>query len=77
MGRVFVTADGQVRLDELREPVEVSTPDGHTLGYFYPAGNGARQSPHSIEELEQLRKVRTGRTLAEIREDLNERGIPL
>ncbi len=76
MGKVFVNADGQVRLGDVREPVEICATDGHTLGVFYPTVKGATQSPHSIEELEELRKVRTGKTLAEIREDLNKRGIP-
>jgi hypothetical protein len=76
MTKVFVDASGQVRLDELREPVEICSPDGRTLGVFCPMANPAKKSPYSIEELERLRKVKTGRTLAEIREDLNKRGIP-
>ncbi len=77
MTKVFVDASGQVKLDGLREPVEVCASDGRTLGIFSPIGRPTTPPPHSIEELEALRKVKTGRTLAEIREDLNKRGIPL
>jgi hypothetical protein len=77
MIKVFLDASGQVKLDGLQEPVEVCTSDGRTLGLFSPIGSPTTPSPHSIEELEELRKVKTGRTLTEIRDDLNKRGIPL
>ena len=77
MTKVLVDASGQVRLDDVKEPVEVCTRDGRSLGVFCPNNTPVRPSPYSIEELERRRKERTGKTLDEIREDLKTQGINL
>jgi len=77
MTKVLADASGQVRLEDLSEPVEVCTRDGRTLGVFCPTAGPAKPSPYSIEELERRRKERTGKTLDEIREDLKKQGINL
>jgi hypothetical protein len=57
--------------------VELTAPDGRILGRFVTENFGKPppgfQSPFTDEELEEFRKVRTGRPLVDIIRDLEKR----
>jgi hypothetical protein len=71
---VKIVADAALadKLPSVDAPVEICDTSGRTLGYYspVPAATGEPgtkpRSPHSIEELQQLRQQRTGRPLSEI-----------
>lgn len=78
MTRITVNPDTQTqraRLKGVAHPIEICDADGQTLGYFHPAPaiRLADLSPHSDEELAELRKQKTGRPLADILRDLEEK----
>jgi hypothetical protein len=75
MTRVVVNATIRAQLHNLDAALEVCDESGQTLGYFHPiveAGvSGKITSPYTDEEIEELRKQRTGRPLAEILKGLD------
>jgi hypothetical protein len=72
MTQVMLDAGSVAPLAAFREPVEIHDADGRLIGYFHPAqtSNGSVPSPLSREELEERRRHRGGRPLAEILKDL-------
>ena len=59
------------RLRSASDSVEVHDESGIVVGYFHPIDHqSSSPSPHSREQLEQLRLQRTGRPLADILRDL-------
>ena len=60
------------------DAVELKDASGRKLGTFVPDGLGklppGAKSPFTDEELAELRKQRTGRSLADIMRDLEARG---
>jgi hypothetical protein len=80
MTKLTLNAAATAQLDALHEPTEICDPKGKTLGVFHPATNGNGAKPHSQysrEELEELRKDRSGCTLEEIWQRLETMGIPI
>ena len=77
MNRVTVDAQTQAKLSNFSERVELYDESGRMLGMFTPILGPekikelADECPFSEEELEELRKQRTGRPLSEILNDLN------
>lgn len=77
MTKVTVDAATRAKLNNLNELLELCDERGRTLGYFHPAVHlsspeqAKALSPFSDEEIEELRKQRTGRPLSEILKDLN------
>ena len=76
-----IVADAQLsqRLRNAKAPVTVVDENGHMLGvfdplYVAPPGIAAARSPHTVEELKELRNQVGGRPLAEILRDLEKRG---
>jgi hypothetical protein len=76
MSRVTVDAATMARLHNLDEFLIFCDESGRTLGYFRPGvppdvpAGGRITSPVSDEEIEELRKQRTGRPLSDILKDL-------
>jgi hypothetical protein len=76
MTRVTVNASIRAQLHNLDAALEVCDESGQTLGYFHPiiepgpSGGEKAASPYSDEEIEELRKQRTGRPLTEILKNL-------
>ena len=74
MTRVIVNATIRAQLHNLDAALEVCDETGQTLGYFHPivesGVSGKVASPYTDKEIEELRKQRTGRPLAEILKDL-------
>jgi hypothetical protein len=76
MTRIIVDSDLLARLHGLGERLEFCDESGRTLGVFQPApaklapGEGVDGSPFTREQLEEFRKQRTGRPLADILRDL-------
>jgi hypothetical protein len=75
MTRLILDASALTILPKLTEAVELLDESGKTLGQFHPTkrAEGSQpsfKSPHTREELEQLRLQRTGRPLADILRDL-------
>ncbi len=66
------------QLLQASEVVELRDPDGNVIGTFSAEGLGklppGAKSPFTPEEMEQRRKVRTGRPLKDILRDLEARG---
>jgi hypothetical protein len=65
MTRILADADLTARLKTLKGPARVVDEAGHTLGVFQPEGLAlpgvaATLSPHTDEELRELRKQRDG-----------------
>jgi hypothetical protein len=75
MTRVKVNAAIRAQLHNLDAVLEVCDESGRTLGFFHPivesSDSGRIKSPYTDEEIEKLRKQRTGRPLAEILKDLD------
>lgn len=81
MTRITVDDALGARLAEAHEPVVICDPAGRVLGSFRPfslpasSAEAKALSPFSDEEIEELRKQRTGRPLSQILADLeNEHG---
>jgi hypothetical protein len=80
MTKLVADKNGQVKLDQLKEPVEICSNKGRTLGICYPQPNGSRHGPaiksdYSIEELKRLREEarhQKGKTWAEIKAKLEQ-----
>jgi hypothetical protein len=78
MTKLIVDAATRARLNNLDGPLEMCDESGKTLGYFQPLNNLAGQpgpvprSPFSDEELQKRRQQRTGRSLSEVLERLNQ-----
>ena len=71
MTQLILDASALVILPKLTESVEILDESGKTLGLFHPVDQqDTSPSPHSREELEQLRLQRTGRPLADILAEL-------
>jgi hypothetical protein len=75
MTRITLDAGTVAKLRRLNDLVEIRDEAGHILGHFHPLlvprdSEGKIISPISDEEMEQLRKERTGRSLKEILADL-------
>jgi hypothetical protein len=73
MTRVIGNAAIRAQLHNLDAALEVCDESGQTLGYFHPIIESSGEkitSPYSDEEIEELRKQRTGRPLTEILKDL-------
>jgi hypothetical protein len=71
MTKVFVDAATRERLHDLDGLLEVCDESGRTLGYFHPVANQQTaavetRSPFTKEEIERRRAQRTGRSLGEI-----------
>jgi hypothetical protein len=72
MTKVIVDEAMLAKLHNLDAPLEICDTLGRTVGFFHPAvGPGtsnprAIRSPVSDDELQQRRKQRTGKTLAEV-----------
>lgn len=66
------------QLRQAADVVELRDPDGNVIGTFAVEGLGKLppgvKSPFSREEMEERRKVRTGRPLKDILRDLEARG---
>lgn len=77
MSKVILDPLTLARLRTMTEPFEVCDESGHTVGIFLPVNrcetHGNATSPISDEELNERRKRKTGRTLAEILKDLEAR----
>ena len=77
MNEVTVDAALRARLNNLDDLLKVRDESGRILGYFHPviepavSEERAIQSPFSSEELDRRRGQRTGRSLAEILDELN------
>ncbi len=79
MVKVLADAKLSQKLRETKERVQIIDETGGTLGFFDPTpiappGVAAARSPCTREELEELRKEKGGRSLAEILRDLEKRG---
>ncbi|MBW3597817.1 MAG: hypothetical protein KY475_11150 [Planctomycetes bacterium] len=77
MTRIVVDSALLTRLQGLNRRIEFCDTDGRTLGVFEPSpdavfGTGVDGSPFTREELEEARKQRTGRPLADILRDLEQ-----
>jgi hypothetical protein len=78
MTRIVVDSDLLSRLHGLSERLEFCDESGRTLGVFQPSapkvqpGEGVDGSPFTREQLEEFRKQRTGRPLADILRDLEQ-----
>ncbi len=78
MTRVTIDAATRSKLKGLAGLLELCDESGRTIGYFHPtvhAMGGEKSkfySPHTDEEIEELRKQRGGRPLADILRDLEE-----
>jgi hypothetical protein len=72
MTKVLVDAATRAKFNNLEGMLEVCDETGKTLGVFHPVTESkpSVRSPYSREELEQLRKQRTGKPLSEILERL-------
>ena len=70
MTKITIDSETRAKLNGLNDFFQVCDESGQTLGYFFPPGTLKRLSPFSDEEIEELRKQRTGRPLAHILEDL-------
>ncbi len=70
-----IIAEGPMRasLESASEAVDITTPEGRTLGVFTPVKY--RRSPYSREEIErrraEFRRSNAGRSLDEIVKELN------
>jgi hypothetical protein len=74
MTRIMLDAGTAAQLHNLNEVLEVCDESGQTRGFFHPAGPGQQnRSPFTREQLEEFRKQRTGRPLAHIIRDLEQR----
>jgi hypothetical protein len=79
MNQIIINAELRARLSNLDRPMELCDESGRTLGYFHPvvvssdSERRAIQSPFTREEIEQRSAERTGRSLAEILDDLSRR----
>ena len=77
MTRVVVDMETWAKLSNPKEVLEVCDQSGRTLVYSQPlfrvgsVEGGKIQSPYSVEELEELQKQASGRSLAEILADLS------
>ena len=80
MTKVTVDAATRTKLKGLGELLELCDESGCTIGYFHPTMHtlGCEEvkvlSPHTDEEIEELRKQRGGRPLADILKDLEKIG---
>lgn len=78
MTKVTVDAETRSRLAGLDDLLELCDESGRTIGFFHPnvALNGREEaaalSPHTDEEIHELRKQQGGRPLADILKDLEE-----
>ena len=74
MAQLVVDPATIAKLRGVNELTEIRDESGAVLGFYYPVTvaehAGRVQSPHSREELEELRKQRQGRPLADILKDL-------
>jgi hypothetical protein len=74
MTRLMIDAAILAKLHNLDGLLEVCDETGKVLGYFHPLGRTSRQqvahSPFSHAELQHRRQQRTGRSLAEIFDQL-------
>ena len=75
MTRVLADTQLPQRLRDAKQPVAVVDETGQTLGIFdpmrvAPPGVAAARCPHTMEELQELRKQSGGRPLAEVLRDL-------
>ena len=75
MTQLILDASALAILPKLTESVELLDESGKTLGQFHPTNRpegseASFKSPHTREELEQLRLQPTGRPLADILRDL-------
>ena len=73
MTRIMLDAGTVAQLHNLNEVLEVCDESGKTRGFFHPTGSGQQnRSPFSREQLEEFRKQKTGRSLAQIIRDLEQ-----
>jgi hypothetical protein len=73
MTKVIIDAATRANLHNLDTVLQVCDEDGRTLGYFHPHnGSTPVRSPFSDEAIERRRQQRTGKSLAEILERLNQ-----
>lgn len=71
MTRITLDAGTIARLHEPNGVLEVCDEAGQTRGFYHPlSASNEHRSPYSREQLEEFRKQRTGRSLAEILRDL-------
>ncbi len=74
MSRVVFDASLISRLQPLSSLTEICDESGRTLGFYHPVQDAATQpqmrSPFSQEELNVLRRQRSGRALSEILDEL-------
>ena len=71
MTRLTLDAVTLERLQTDSDFVEVQDESGKIVGYYHSLHqHSSHRSPHTREELEQLRLQRTGRPLADILRDL-------
>jgi hypothetical protein len=73
MTQVTLDADTLSKLHYLQQPLELHDEHGFLLGYFQPAESARPKSPFSDEEIRERQKQRTGRPLADILRDLEQR----
>jgi hypothetical protein len=79
MNQIVANEQLSQRLRDAKKPVRVVDENGQMLGifdplYVAPPGVAAARSPHTMEELEELRKQVGGRPLVDIIRDLEKRG---
>jgi hypothetical protein len=73
MTRIMLDATTMAQLYNLNEVLEVCDESGQTRGFFHPIGGQTARSPFTREQLEELRKQKTGRPLDQIIRDLERR----
>ena len=76
MTKIIIDDETREKLNGLKDRLELCDEDGVTLGFFHPKLLGGESAdlqidpPFSEEELARRRRESTGRSLAEIMEDL-------
>lgn len=74
MTKLTVEPDLQAKLGDFQDLVEFCDASGRVVGFFHPVAPTSQAhggSPFSDEEIEAVRRQRTGRPLAEILADLD------
>jgi hypothetical protein len=73
MTRILLDAETVAQLHNLNEVLEVCDESGQTRGFFHPTGpEQPNRSPFAREQLEEFRKQKSGRPLAQIIRDLEQ-----
>jgi hypothetical protein len=81
MTKIVLDSSGQLKLDNLTEPVEICDAAGRSIGIYCPLATAETndstrvRSPHSVEEIQRRRiaaRQQSGKTWAEIKAKLDQ-----